>query len=300
MRKARLRFSGRALGAMLIGIALACSTFSVAGAANSVTVGAKDFAGAQIISQAYGQYLSSKGYDISYKDKIGPTEITFPALKSGDIGAYGDYQGTLLTYLGGTPTGSMSETYKLLKAKLKGTGITALPPATAVDVNAFYVLKSTAKKYKLKKVSDLKKVAPKLTFGGPAECVDRPLCLGTTSQQLYKLDFKDVRKLDAGGPITNKALDDGTIQVGLLFTGSSVIKKNYVLLADDKGLQPSDNAIFVVKSSIATSKLKKDAAKVTAALTTAAYNKAALSVFNDKIDPATAATTLLKDAKLIK
>lgn len=104
---------------------------------------------------------------------------------------------------------------------------------------------------------------------------------------LYGLDFKDVRKLDAGGPITNKALDDGTIQVGLLFT-------------DDKSLQPPDDAILVAKTSVATSKFKKDAAKVTAALTTKAYNKAALSVSNEKIDPVEAATVLLKDAKLIK
>ena len=79
-----------------------------------------------------------------------------------------------------------------------------------------------------------------LVFGGPPECLERPLCLGDTEKSLYNLDFKEVKKLDPGGPITVKALQDGTIQVGLLFTGSSLIEKAIVLLKNDKGLQPAD------------------------------------------------------------
>ena len=122
----------------------------------------------------------------------------------------------------------------------------AVGPARAQDVNGFYVTKDTAEQYDLETVSDLTAVAPELVFGGPPECLDRPLCLGDTSQQLYGLNFKEVKKLDAGGPITNQALDDDTIDVGLLFTGSSVIKPDYVLLKDDKGLQPADNPIALV------------------------------------------------------
>ena len=53
------------------------------------------------ISQAYGQALEAKGYDISFKDNLGATEIVYAALENGDLDAYADYQGTLLTYLGG-------------------------------------------------------------------------------------------------------------------------------------------------------------------------------------------------------
>ena len=53
------------------------------------------------------------------------------------------------------------------------------------------------------------------------ECQDRDLCLGAKSKQLYNLQFKDVKKLDAGGPITENALSGGDIDVGLLFTGST-------------------------------------------------------------------------------
>lgn len=265
----------------------------------SLTVGSKDFAGAQAISQAYGQALENKGYDISFKENLGATEIVYKALENGDLDGYADYQGTLLTYLGGAPTGDSATTYKALTDKLKGTGIVASKPAPAVDVNGFYVSKATAKKYKLSKVSDLKKVASKLTFGGPPECEDRPLCLGTSDtgpseQKLYGLKFSDVKKLDAGGPITVKALDDGDIDVALLFTGSSVIPKDAVLLTDDKGLQPADNPVFLVKKDKANAATMKILNQVSSKLSTKAYNKMSLDISENKEDPADVATTFLK------
>ena len=62
----------------------------------SLTVGSKDFAGAQAVSQAYGQALENKGYDISFKENLGATEIVYKALENGDLDGYADYQGTLL------------------------------------------------------------------------------------------------------------------------------------------------------------------------------------------------------------
>jgi osmoprotectant transport system substrate-binding protein len=266
--------------------------------AKSLTVGAKDFAGAQAISQAYSQALEAKGYDIDFKDNLGGTEIVYAALKNGDLDAYADYQGTLLTYLGGAGSADSAATYKLLLAKLKGTDIVATKPAPAVDVNGFYVTKATAKKYKLKTVSDLAKQASKLTFGGPAECETRDPCLGPRSQQLYGLDFKSVSKLDPGGPLTVQALEDGDIDVGILFTGSSVIPKDAVLLTDDKGLQPADNPVLLMRKDKATPAALKIANAVSAKLTTAAYNKMSLAISEDKEDPADAASAFLKSANL--
>jgi osmoprotectant transport system substrate-binding protein len=289
---------GGSLVAVLGALAVLGLGAAPGGAATSLTIGAKNFSGAQAVSQAYAQALQAKGDDITFKDNIGPTEVVFPALKNGDLDAYADYQGTLLTYLGGTPSGSSADTYKALQAKLAGTGIVASKPAPAVDVNGFYVTKQTAKKYNLTKVSDLTKVAPKLTFGGPAECEQRPLCLGDTSQKLYDLKFKDVRKLDPGGPITVQALENGDIDVALLFTGSSVIPKDAVLLVDDKHLQPADSPVLLIRKGKATPATLKVADAVSAKLTTAAYNKMSLDISDKKEDPSDAAKAFLKQAKL--
>jgi osmoprotectant transport system substrate-binding protein len=303
MNQPRPRTSRSAWKLITTGLALALlATAALAGSAGaqtkSLTVGSKDFSGAQALSQAYGQALEAKGYDISYKENIGATEIVYAALQSGDLDAYAEYQGTLLTYLGGEPSGDSATNYKALVAKLKGTDIVASKPAPAVDVNGFYVTKATAKKYKLKTLSDLAKVSSKLTFGGPAECADRPLCLGDTSQQLYGFKFNDVSKLDPGGPLTVQALEDGDIDVALLFTGSSVIPKDAVLLTDDKGLQPADNPVFVMRKDKATPAALKIVNAVSAKLTTAAYNKMSLAITEDKQDPSDAAAAFLKANKL--
>jgi osmoprotectant transport system substrate-binding protein len=107
--KPRLRSTGLALGAIVLSIALlaaACgSSKSKSGAASAqkIVVGQKDFPAAQVVSQIYGQALAAKGFKVSYKD-VGPTEQTYAALKNGNIDLYGEYQGTLLTFLKGTPT----------------------------------------------------------------------------------------------------------------------------------------------------------------------------------------------------
>jgi len=302
--------NGRALGAMLVSFVLvfaACSSDDSGSDAGTETpdkpaliVGAKDFAGAQIISQAYGQTLADEGYKITYKDNIGPSETVFPLLEDGDIDLYGEFSGTLLTYLGGQPTSDSDEVFSAVETALESKDIVAVGPATAQDVNGFYVLKKTADQYDLETVSDLKAVAGDLKFGGPAECLDRPLCLGDLQQQLYGLQFEEVKKLDPGGPITNSALDDGTIDVGLLFTGSSVIKPNYVLLTDDKGLQPADNPIALIRQAKATPEVQEIIERVNTKLNSAAYNEMALQVFNDKEDPADVVTKWLTDEGLIE
>ena len=291
-RRRGLSFGAIAL-AMMLAVA-ACSS-SKKSSGTTVVVGEKNFPAAAVISQLYGQALAAKGYKVSYKS-VGTTEQAYAALKTGDIGLYGEYQGTLLTFLKGTASADATAVNNALQTKVKSDDIVASTPSSAVDVNAFYVTQATADKYHLTTISDLKAVANQLVFGGPPECADRPLCLGDTEQQLYGLDFKEVKKLDAGGPITNSALEKGEIDVGLLFSGSSVINSDFVMLQDDKGLQPADDVIAVWRSSIDSSKLKDAVDAVNAKLDTAAYNKLALEVSGDqKLDPSQAASQWLKD-----
>jgi osmoprotectant transport system substrate-binding protein len=305
MIKARVRFPGRTLGAMLIGLTLVLATAGLSGASpaggggkGSLTIGSKNLPGAQVLGQVYGQALAKDGYQISYKENLGPTEVVFAALQNGDIDLYPEYLNTVDQFLGGNGGSDVNQVKSETDALLASMGIVATTPAPAVDVNGFYVTKKTADKYKLKTMSDLKKVASKLTFGGPPECQDRPLCLGDTEQQLYGLQFKEVKKLDTGGPVTVKALQDGNIQVGELFTGSSVIPKGVVLLKDDKGLQGADNPVVLVKESKNTPELDATLNKVSAKITTAQYRKMTLAVQNEKQDPSDVAKTFLKNNKL--
>jgi osmoprotectant transport system substrate-binding protein len=304
MIKARMRFPGRTLGAMLIGLTLIVATAGLSSASpaqrskGSLTIGSKNVAGDQILGQVYGQALQKAGYDVSYKENLGSTEVVFAALQSGDLDLYPEYLNTVVQLLGGNGGSDVNQVKSELDSLLQGKGIVSTTPAPAVDVNGFYVLKKTADKYKLKTVSDLKKVASRLTFGGPPECEQRPLCLGDASQQKYGLQFKEVKKLDVGGPVTVKALQDGDIQVAILFTGSSVIPKGAVLLKDDQGLQGADNPLVLVREEKNTPELDKTIDKVSVKITTKAYRTMTLAVTEKKEDAADVAKKFVKDNKL--
>jgi glycine betaine/choline ABC-type transport system substrate-binding protein len=69
---------------------------------------------------------------------------------------------------------------------------------------------------------------------------------------------------------------------------------------DDKGLQPADNPIALVRKQKATAGVKSILASVNAKLDRAAYNELALKVFNDKEDPATVVKDWLQQVGLTK
>jgi osmoprotectant transport system substrate-binding protein len=306
MTNARMRFPGRTLGAMLIGLTLIVATAGLSSAApsgggggkGSLVVGSTNVAGDQVLGQVYGQALEADGYDISYKENLGTREVVFPALESGEIDVFPDYQDTLAAFLQGTGGTDVNQVKSELDGLLASRGIVATTPAPAVDVNGFYVTRKTARKYKLKNVSDLAPVAGELVFGGPPECEERDRCLGPQSQQLYNLQFQEVKKLDVGGPVTVKALQDGDIQVGILFTGSSTIPKGAVLLKDDKQLQGADNVVVLVREDKNTPELDAAINKVSAKLTTKRYRTMVLAVQDDKEDPADVAEEFVKDNNL--
>lgn len=90
-------------------------------------------------------------------------------------------------------------------------------------------------------------LASTLILGGPPECPERPFCaLGL--MDVYGIEFKEFKPLDAGGPITVEAVKGGDVDVGLLFTSDPAIQVNgFVLLEDDKHLQLADNIIPVIR-----------------------------------------------------
>jgi osmoprotectant transport system substrate-binding protein len=93
-------------------------------------------------------------------------------------------------------------------------------------------------------------IASQLVLGASPECPQRDYCL-IGLENKYGLHFKQVKALDVGGPLTVAALENDSIQVGLLFTTDGIIKdKGWVLLEDDKVLQPADNVTPVVRNEI--------------------------------------------------
>ena len=91
-------------------------------------------------------------------------------------------------------------------------------------------------------------VASQLVFGAPPDCPTNPVCqIGL--KNVYGIEFKEVKKLDFGGPLTVNGLKSGAIQVGELFS-TSVYDPTFVVLEDDKHLEAADNLVPLVRSAV--------------------------------------------------
>jgi glycine betaine/choline ABC-type transport system substrate-binding protein len=111
-------------------------------------------------------------------------------------------------------------------------------------------------------------VASQLTLGGPPECPERPFCLPGL-EETYGIEFAEFQPLDVGGPLTVRALEGGRIDVGLLFSTSSVIvEKGWVVLEDDKNLQTNESITPVVNNEALDPTIEELLNGVSAALDT--------------------------------
>lgn len=265
----------------------------------AITIGSANFNEQELVAEMVAQVLESRGVDVTRKFKLGAREVVAPALEKGDINAYVEYVGSYLSFLGGTPTSDLQSTLTDLRSKLEPKGLTALEPSPADDKNAFVVTKETADKYKLTKISDLANVTDKLTLGGPPECPTRPFCLKGL-QDTYGLTNLNFKPLDVGGPLTIAALDNGDIDIALMFSSDGTIaQKGWVELQDDKKLQPVDNLVVVGQKE----KLAEDYAKVLndtlAQLTTPQLQQLNVKMNVDKEEPAVVAKAWLQSKGLL-
>jgi len=220
---------------------------------DAITVGSFDFQESELLAHLYAQALEQRGYRVVLETDIGPRELVQPALAGGLVELVPDYAGTTLDFLSlgaAHPSADLDGTYEQLVDTLRDSRITALTPSRAQDANAVVVTRAVALRYDLQDISDLAAVADDLTFGGPPECPTRPLCLAGL-EEVYGLVFGEFLALDAGGPLTRQALDDGHVDVALLFTTDpTTADDGLVVLRDDRRLQPAENVIPLLRTEV--------------------------------------------------
>jgi osmoprotectant transport system substrate-binding protein len=302
-------FRSTALGAALLALALVASACADeeapgggggGGAKASLTVGADNFAEAEIVAEMYAQVLENAGYDVSRE--FGTTrETRIPAMEGGEIDLAPEYLATLLLFL--DPNAEASSDAEAvagdLSPLLEEKGLTTLEASAAIDTNAFVVTEATAQEHGLASVSDLKPVAGDLTLGGPPECPERPFCIPGL-KEVYGIEFGEFVPLDAGGPLTVEALDKGEIDVGLLFSTQSVIAdKGWVLLEDDMHLQAADNITPLIRSDLVNDEVTQLLNGVSATLTTENMTELNGRVEIDGDDPSTVAEEFLTEQGLL-
>jgi len=214
-----------------------------------VRIASFDFPESQVVAELYARALRDAGIAVDVLSGLGTREVVAPALEQGQVDLVVDYTGSLLDYLGGSAAethGPPEQVRAALLARLAGRGLTALASAPAEDVNAFAVRADFARQRQVSRLSDLRPLAGRLTFGGPPECPTRRYCLQGL-EKTYGLRFAEFRPQPSRGA-TATALESGEIDVGLLETTSGQLgDRRLTLLVDDRSLQPRENLIPVVR-----------------------------------------------------
>ena len=234
----------------------------------SITVGSADFAESQLLAEIYGQALAAKGVEVKQQQNIGNRETYMAAIKDGSVHLLPEYTGAALDYFkkGATETDDEAA-YQALKGALT-PGLEVLDKSPAADEDTIVVTKATADKFQLKSLADLKAHSKEMVAGGSAEFKVREAGLKGLKDK-YGAEFKEYKTLDAGGPLSTKALLDNQIQVSNFFTTQSVIKDNgWVQLEDPENILPPNNIVPLIRTDHKAANITDALNAVSAKLTT--------------------------------
>ncbi|GAA4692923.1 osmoprotectant transport system substrate-binding protein [Promicromonospora umidemergens] len=192
----------------------------------TIVVGAADFAESATLGTIYATVLNSAGYDAEVTT-IGNREAYLPALEDGEqVQVIPEYVGTLTEFINKDVNGAdaaavassdLGATVEALTGLGQEIGLVFGEPSPAQDQNAFAVTKAFADEHGVATLSELAEACGGLVLGGPPECTERPFCQPGLVET-YGLEFAEFRSLDAGGPLTKSALQQGEVTLGLVFS----------------------------------------------------------------------------------
>jgi len=279
-RKIRLPLSA----SLLLGLGLLVgSTFA---SAQSITIGGANFSEQTILANIYASALKNQGIDVKTRLNLGNRQIIAKALENGDVDVVPEYIGSLLSFYDSkTALTSQEQIVSALKQKLPAD-LQLLEPSSVGSITAWAVTRTTAEKYNLHTLSDLAPVSGELTLGGPPEVATSALGLPGL-KAVYGINFKSVKSLDMGGPLSRLALNSGAIDVATVVSTQGILAKEpWVVLEDDKHQQPLQNITPLGRKALLTPEVTQVLNDVSAKLTDADLKQLNRLVDIDHKDPA--------------
>ncbi|MBM0127750.1 ABC transporter substrate-binding protein [Pimelobacter simplex] len=218
---------------------------------DTIVIGSQDYYSNEIIAEAYAQALEAADIKVERDFRIGQREGYLPDIESGSIDLFPEYTGPLLQVWKPDTTARLADdVYSELEEAAEEKGLEVLDQSPATDQDSYVVTREFAEKYGLETIEDLSKVTEKLTFGANSEAESRPN--GPKGlKESYGVDVAFTPIEDSGGPLTVKALKDGSIQLAIIYTADPSIKKNdLVTLEDTKGLFLASHVVPVASDDL--------------------------------------------------
>jgi osmoprotectant transport system substrate-binding protein len=251
----------------------------------TVVVGSADFTESQILGEIYTQSLEAKGVEVEHQPNIGAREAYMKALEGDNpsINVMPEYLGYLLEYYEQNIPDTSVPAVKRQLARELPQELETLQVSQATDEDAIVVTQDTARRYDLQSIGDLAPVGDQLVAGGSPEFRTRRAGLAGM-REVYGVEFKDFKTLDAGGPLSEKALMSNQIQVSDFFTTQSVIEENNLVILDDpKNIILPGNVVPVIRGDVPEREtVEQTLNAVSGALTTEKLTQMVKSVDEDK------------------
>ncbi|RWZ50816.1 ABC transporter substrate-binding protein [Labedella phragmitis] len=217
---------------------------------DAIVVGSQDYYSNEIIAEIYAQALEQGGYTVERDLRIGQREVYVEEIEDGSIDLFPEYTGPLLQYWVPDTTARLEDDVFAALTEAAPDGLRVLEQSAATDQDAYVVTREFADRYGLTTIDDLAKVTEPLTLGGNSEGEDRPNGpKGLAAAYGVDVSFTPIE--DGGGPLTVKALQDGDIQLAIIYTADPSIEKNdLVALEDTKGLFLASHVVPIASDAI--------------------------------------------------
>lgn len=222
-----------------------------AGSKGVLTVGTKDFTEQFLIGQMYVQLLRQAGFEVRYKEGLGGTPVTHPALVNGEIDLYPEYTGTgLLVVLKLPLDTSAGDVYaRVATGYREQFNLIWLTPAPMNNTQALAMRRERADELGIFTISDMVRNADKLVLAGPYEFPEREDGLPGLKRVYGDFTLKGYKSIDKG--LRYQTLMSGEADVIVAFgTDGEIEAFNLRVLEDDKGLFPPYQVAPVVRASV--------------------------------------------------
>ena len=228
-----------------------------------IIIGSQQYYSNEIIAELYAQMMEKTGLTVTRQYQIGQREVYLPELEAGKIHVIPEYGGNLLEYYSktsasgsptaaATPSRTASDTTSIQDTLLRTLphSLTVLNPAEATDQDSLTVTKATAQAHSLTSIGDLASLGRSVTIAANSEFATRPY--GPKGlKAVYGVDASVTPVEDSGGPLTVKALTDGTVDVADIYSSDPAIgAKDLVILSDPQMLILPQNVTPLVSASL--------------------------------------------------
>ncbi|MDO5644623.1 MAG: ABC transporter substrate-binding protein [Dermabacter sp.] len=202
------------------------------GDASTIVVGSQDYYSNEIIAEIFAQVIEKAGYTVRREYRIGQREVYLSELESGGVDLLPEYTGNLLQfYDADAAAASPEEVYEALAGVLP-TGLAVHGFAAATDQDSYTVTSAFSTANSVRSLADLAGVSEPLKVAANSELETRPF--GPEGlKSAYGVDVTVIPVEDSGGPLTVRALTDGTAQLANIYSSSPAIVENDLVTLED-------------------------------------------------------------------